>query len=215
MRVKRTAATDEALRDGRGAAWEKIEAREVVLVPTPLVLVAPVSPYLALSQTHGAVKALSARAAHNGETLSIRLAWEDSNRDDRIADLDRFSDAAAVVFPLLDDANPITMGDEEKPVNAWLWRADLGEPFDVIARGYSTSERRPAGASGLAARGQHADGQWVVVFQRPLHPASGEFARFDPGAPAKAAFAVWEGSNAERAGQKAISGAFIELELDR
>ena len=84
----------------------------------------------------------------------------------------------------------------------------------MIARGYSTSQRRPANASGLAARGRHEDGRWVVVFQRPLRPASDEFAAFEPGTSAKIAFAVWDGSNAERAGQKAVSGAFIELPLD-
>jgi DMSO reductase family type II enzyme heme b subunit len=179
-----------------------------------VILTAAVSPYLASSQDHGAVKSLSARALHNGGTLNIRLAWDDPAKDDAIRDLDGFADAAAISFPLLADANPFTMGDEAQPVNAWLWRADRGEPFDVIARGYSTSQRRPANASGLAARGLHEDGGWVVVFQRPLRPASGEFAAFEPGTTAKIAFAVWDGSNAERAGQKAFSGAFIELPLD-
>ena len=118
------------------------------------------------------------------------------------------------MFPLLGDANPLTMGDEKLPVNAWLWRADRAEPFDVIARGFSTSQRRPATSSGLVARGLHRDGTWVVVFQRPLWPPDGEFVRFQPGDSAKIAFAVWEGSNAERAGQKAISGGFMDLKLD-
>ena len=48
----------------------------------------------------------------------------------------------------------------------------------------------------------------------PLQPGSGEFAVFAPGQPAKIAFAIWEGSNAERAGQKAVSGIFTEFELE-
>jgi DMSO reductase family type II enzyme heme b subunit len=119
------------------------------------------------------------------------------------------------MFPLLENANPITMGDAQQPVNVWLWKADRDEPFDVIARGYSTSQRRPASSSRLAARAAYRDGGWNLVFQRPLdRPGSGEFARFAPGRPSKIAFAVWEGSNAERAGQKAISGAFLDLELE-
>jgi DMSO reductase family type II enzyme heme b subunit len=173
-----------------------------------------VSPYMAFSQNHGVVKGLSARALHNGRTLNIRLAWDDPAKDDAIWDLDRFADAAAILFPLLGEANPISMGDEAKPVNAWLWRADHAEPYDVIARGFSTTQRRPASASGLAARGQREDGRWVVVFQRPLRPRGPEFVAFELGTTAKIAFAVWDGSNAERAGQKAVSGAFIELPLD-
>ena len=215
MKVKRLAATNEELLDDQGAPWAKLEARKIVLVPAPVVMTMEISPYLALSQGHGAVKAVSARMAHNGETLSIRLSWEDPRQDDRIPDLDRFADAAAVVFPLQGDANPLTMGDEARPVNAWLWKADRPEPFDVIARGFSTSQRRPASESGLVAKGRYRDGGWVLVFQRPLHPGSGEFAHFEPGTSAKISFAVWDGSNAERAGQKAISGAFLDLELER
>jgi DMSO reductase family type II enzyme heme b subunit len=106
------------------------------------------------------------------------------------------------------------MGDEKNPVNAWLWRADREEPFDVIARGYATSERRPGSTSGLVAKGVYRNGEWIVVFQRPLQPGPGEFVRFEPGSAARIAFAVWEGSNAERAGQKAVSGAFLDIKLD-
>jgi DMSO reductase family type II enzyme heme b subunit len=119
------------------------------------------------------------------------------------------------MFPLQGDANPVTMGDAKQPVNAWLWKADRAEPFDVIARGYSTSQRRPAASSQLAASASYNDEGWHLVFQRPLdHPGSGEFTRFVPGQHSKIAFAIWEGSNAERAAQKAVSGAFIDLELE-
>ena len=215
MRVKRVAVPDEALLDGAGAAWALPAGQHIALVPAPVTMAAAVSPQMALSRTHGRVRAASARALHNSETLSVRLAWKDAAEDDAIRDLDQFADAAAIMFPLLADANPVTMGDEQQPVNAWLWKADRPEPFDVIARGYSTSERRAASESGLVARGEHRGEKWVLVFQRPLLPGNGEFAHFEPGTSAKIAFAVWDGSNAERAGQKAVSGAFIELPLDR
>ena len=215
MKVRRVAAANESLLDPDGSSWTGVDTHAIKLAPAPVAMVASVSPQIAMSRGHGKVQQLSTCIVHNGETLSIRLSWEDPVKDDRIQDLDRFVDAAAVLFPLLEDANPLTMGDEKNPVNAWLWRADRDEPFDVIARGYSTSERRPGGSSGLAARGLHRDGAWAVVFQRPLRPGTGEFARFEPGGSARIAFAVWEGSNAERAGQKAVSGTFLDLELDR
>lgn len=214
VKVRRVRAGSEALLDAGSAAWAGLGAQTVALAPSPVAMAAAVSPQMAQSTGHGKVARLEARIAHNGETLSVRLAWKDPDRDDHLADLDRFADAAAIMFPLNEDANPITMGDEKNPVNAWLWRADRDAPFDVIARGYGTSERRPGSHSGLVARSDYREGGWVVVFQRPLHPAGGETARFDAGGATRIAFAVWEGSNAERAGQKAVSGAFLDLRFD-
>jgi DMSO reductase family type II enzyme heme b subunit len=215
VRVKRVEATNEELLQADGSSWARLDAHQIDLTPTPIPVTAGVSVYLALSKGHGKVQRIFARMAHNGETLSLHLSWEDPQKDDRIMDLDRFVDAAAVLFPLVADTSPLTMGDETKPVNAWLWKADREEPFDVIARGFSTSQRRPASSSGLVARSLYSDGKWVVVFQRPLHPKSGEFIHFEPGSSASIAFAVWEGSNSERSGQKATSGVFVDLELDR
>jgi DMSO reductase family type II enzyme heme b subunit len=213
-KLKRVTATNQELLEVDGAAWAGLAPVGIDLVPTPVALAAAVSSQIALSQDHGKVRRVEVRLAHNGESLSVRLSWLDAQRDDRIADLDRFADGAAVMFPLLEDANPVTMGDEQQPVNVWLWKAEREEPFDVIARGYSTSQRRPASSSQLAASARYRDGEWHLVFQRPLEAGSGDFARFAPGQLVKLAFAIWEGSNSERAGQKAISGAFVEFELE-
>jgi DMSO reductase family type II enzyme heme b subunit len=213
-KVKRVAATSQKLLEVDGAAWRGLDGIGIDLIPAPVTMAASVSGQMALSRSHGKVRRVEARLAHNGEILSVRLSWQDDERDDRIEDLDRFADGAAVMFPLLDEANPFTMGDAQRPVNAWFWRADREEPFDVIARGYSTSQRRPASSSQLQASALYRDGEWHLVFQRSLQPASGEFARFAPGQPAQIAFAIWEGSNAERSGQKAVSGAFLDLELE-
>jgi DMSO reductase family type II enzyme heme b subunit len=213
-KVKRITATRQKLLEIDAAAWTGLERIKIDLVPAPVTMAASVSGQMALSQNHGKVRRVEARLAHNGEILGVRLSWQDAQKDDRIEDLDQFADGAAVMFPLQGDANPFTMGDAERPVNAWFWRADLAEPFDVIARGYSTSQRRPAGSSQLEANALYRDGEWHLVFQRPLQTGSGEFTRFAPGESSKIAFAIWEGSNAERAGQKAVSGAFLDLELE-
>ncbi len=216
MRVNRVKAASHELLESDGAAWSDLETNRIDLIPAPVAMAAALSMHMAVSQGHGKVRRLEARLAHDGETLSIRLSWEDSAHDDRIRDLDQFVDAAALLFPLRPDTNPLTMGGEEtKPVNAWLWKADQPEPFDVIARGYSTTQRRPASSSGLVASSLYRDGRWAAVFQRPLDPGSGEFARFEPGGSAQVGFAVWDGGNAERAGQKAVTAAFHPLELDR
>jgi len=215
MRISRVDTPSAALLDADASAWTRLRPHRIALMPAPVAMAAGVSPQLSLSVDHGKVPSLSTRMAHDGETLSIRLSWQDGQRDDAIGDLDRFVDAAAVMFPLAGNPNPLTMGDEAAPVNAWFWKADRAEPFDVVARGYSTSQRRPAAASGLVARGIHRAREWALVFQRPLRPAGADFAAFQADGSARIAFAVWEGSNADRSGQKAVSAEFLGLKLDR
>jgi len=214
IRAHRLDVGNERLADPSSQEWASCERHRIDLMPTPIAMVHEVSPYLVPTLGHGKTDGLEARFAHDESTLSIRLAWRDSSKDDRIADLDRFVDAAAVLFSLVPGTSPFVMGESEKPVNAWLWRADRDEPFDVIGRGYSTTERRPATESGLAARALYEEGEWRLVFQRPLEVAKGEHVRFRAGQAQEIGFAVWEGSNRERSVQKAVSAGFLSLTLE-
>ena len=103
------------------------------------------------------------------------------------------------------------MGSKGAPVNAWLWKADEPEPFDVVAEGYATSQRRTAEASGLKASAAHARGHWVLVLQRPL-VVDGVFVSLAGDEDVGIALAIWEGANKERAAQKSVSGDFVPLE---
>lgn len=200
--------------DPAAGAWAQCGSEVVTLTPAPVALVSAVSPYVAGSTGHGRVPQVEARAAHDGKDVWLRLAWPDATRDDRLVDLDRFADAAAVLFPLVDGADPFLMGAPGKPVNAWLWRADTPAPFDVFAEGYATSRRRPATKSGLAARARH-DGQgWAVVFQRPLAAADSGCVTLAPGTPAQVAFAIWDGAARDRSAQKAVSAGLLPLEIE-
>jgi DMSO reductase family type II enzyme heme b subunit len=199
--------------DPRDRVWQRARESRLVLQPSPVPLAAGVSLYLALSTGHGRVPSLGVRLLHDGAHLAIRLAWPDPSRDDRLLDLDRFVDAAAVMFPLDERAEAWTMGSAEAPVNLWLWRADRPEPFDVIAHGFSTSRRRPATWSGLEARAEHTEAGWAVVFRRALASAAAETVSLKPAGTTRLAFAVWDGSNAERAGQKAVSAGFAPARL--
>ena len=55
-----------------------------------------------------------------------------------------------------------------------------------------------------------------MVFSRPLHVggAEGGGVEFAPGARTKVAFAVWNGSNGERAGIKAFSQTWLSLKIE-
>ena len=219
--------------------WERAGERRLALQPAPVGLAVEVSPYLSRSYGHGRIREVRVRLLRDAERLAIRLVWADATRDDRLADLDAFADAAAVMFPLSEGATALTMGAAQAPVNLWLWKADRPEPFDLVARGFSSSRRRPAAPGGLEARARHADGIWRLVFRRPLAAAAEERVELaggpsvgPPDRPTSGlpegrptsgpsdrptsglAVAVWDGDNAERAGQKSISGEFLPLYLE-
>jgi len=214
MRVQRRLFSEAQLADGHASAWEGIEEQEITLVPAPLALTESVSPYLSRSTGHGKIDKIRVRMVHDGSTLSIRLNWHDPEKDDELNDLDQFTDAAAIMFPLLPGASAMTMGTPEKPITAWLWKADENEPFDVFAQGYATSNRRRGAASGLTATSYHDDDRWTVVFQRSLSTTAELVATIEPGSRSAIAFAVWEGSNNERSGQKSVSGEFTQLAVE-
>lgn len=211
MKVSKVSASDSDLANGGSSVWGGVDETAIDLMPSPVGMAETTSPFMALSTDHGKVEAAKVRIASNGQSLSIRLSWADPEADDAPADLDEFPDGAAVMFPLIPGADALTMGGPGTPVNAWLWKADEPEPFDVVAEGYATSDRRAAGASGLKASASHEGGRWILVFQRPLE-ADGAFVSFKEEDKVGISFAIWEGANKERAGQKSVSGDFEPLD---
>jgi DMSO reductase family type II enzyme heme b subunit len=219
MKIPYSKVDDNTFLDPTASAWERVPMTEIGMYATPLALTQDLSPFMALSTDHGKIDKLRVRAATNGKTISIQLSWSDGSENAAIRDLDDFVDAAAVLFPLTAEANAVTMGDADNPVNSWFWKADQPGPFDVIAHGFGSSRRRSAEDSGLQTVARHRDGRWHVVFQRPLRGKllSSEHVKFVPGSPStevKMSFAVWDGGNAERAGQKSFSGGWQTFEME-
>ncbi|WP_415381234.1 ethylbenzene dehydrogenase-related protein [Halosimplex sp. TS25] len=70
----------------------------------------------------GSVDELDVQTAANESHVAVRLSWEDSTRDDDIAEPRNFSDGAAVMLKT-GEQPPITMGAAGTPVNVWYWRA--------------------------------------------------------------------------------------------
>lgn len=216
MKAYRIAASNAELLDPGSVKWKTVPVETVTLAPTPIAALAgEVSPFLAVDSTdHGRINSANVSIAHNGESLAIRLSWK-SDKHDTIRDLNEFVDGTAVLFPLSAAANAVTMGAKGAPVNAWYWKANHAqEPYDVIAEGFGSSERRSAKVSGLMSRATYADGAWTVVLCRPLTAGRGHV-RFIPGKSTRIAMAVWDGGNLERSGRKSFSGEFVTLDIEK
>lgn len=212
MKAKRIAANDDVLLDVGASIWGGAEVTDFSMWPTPLSMVAETSPFLARSEDHGVIKNLRAAAVHNGNMIALRLNWA-AEKHDKLGDLDSFVDGVAVLFPTVRGAPAATMGAKGKPTNAWYWKANAIDPFEVVAEGFASVQRlKDKTASDLKVAARHQDGEWNVILRRSLVARDG-LVKFKPGGGAKIAFAVWSGGNAERSGRKSFSGEFVDFEI--
>lgn len=211
--ARRVSATDRALLDPASPEWNGLPEAKLTLEPTPIL--AQPSHYIQekwKEAPYGLIQKLMVRAAHNGERLYFHLSWADETDDEAVRDTDQFTDAAAVLFPVNGDAPLQSMGSPQAPVSAWYWRPDFEEPLSIAAQGTGTT-RRIQGPE-LGAAGGHERGSWSVVLRRKLASQAPEDVSLAPGTSGKVGFAVWQGSNQERGGLKAVTLDWEPLEID-
>lgn len=87
----------------------------------------------------GSVNSADVKAVHDGLTIYFQISWKDPTENARAIAIHEFRDAVALMFPL--GAVNITpaehfsprMGDREKPVNLWHWKADWES--DLLVKG--------------------------------------------------------------------------------
>jgi DMSO reductase family type II enzyme heme b subunit len=217
MQCKKVNLSREQLLDPAAAEWSSISGETLKMDATPLAN--QPSEYIKASRdakSIGKVKSLTVQAAHNGSEIFFRLSWEDSSKNVEITDDNQFPDGCGLLMPLSGGDPPIDeMGSKDFPVNAWFWRADLkDESRNTVARGLGStqfSKKTP-----IVVKSRWDRDTWAVVFVRPLAvPEQKEEAvQLAAGQAVKIGFAVWEGSNGERAGVKSFSKEWRELALE-
>ena len=139
-----------------------------------------------------------------GSGWHVFVAWPcPDRRANTTTDVNRFSDAAAILAPATPDAPMMTMGNQDAPVDGWLWRADREGGIRVTARGFGTSERLdlPARTTITAA---WSNGLWGVGFDVPGWESLRRQMLIG--------VAVWQGVAAERAGLKSVSTNWITVQ---
>jgi len=216
MLVKKVSTPRDVLLNPEASQWKKTAAETLALSGTPLKL--QPSGYVKAAFAHrpfGAVKKVSVGAVHDGEEVFFHLRWADSTDDTTIRNSDTFLDGAALLFPILSDAPIISMGSKTQPVNAWYWRADFGEKGkNNVAEGLGTT--RETAVSHVVCRAVWKSATWQLVIARPLAvpDQANEAVQLKAGGTTRFGVAVWEGANGERAGIKAFSQAWKELQFE-
>lgn len=188
------ATEGESLEAPDGAGWSRAPAATVSLAASGAAV--PASDDVTVTR-------LNVEAARTDDRLYLRLSWADGTRDTSAAEIRGFADAVAVQLPANASARPpIAMGRTDNPVNVWYWAAD-GTSEELLAGGPGTTTR--FADSRVTTDAAYRDGRWHVVFSRPLEAASTNRTSVPTEADMDIALAVWNGSNAERSGQKAVS----------
>jgi hypothetical protein len=127
-----------------------------------------------------------------------------------------FSDAVAVQIPseLTTGARKpyFIFGDAQNPVDLWFF--DLTNPNPLQFTGRGSGDIVPNDTGDLSGVASYDQGEWSVIFKRPLSTTAG--APFTPGAFVPVAFSVWDGFARERGNRRGLTvwySLYVEPEV--
>ena len=127
-----------------------------------------------------------------------------------------FSDAVAIQIPSLVPAGArkpyFIFGDAQSPVDLWFFDLARPEPLQFTGRG--SADVAPNDTGDLTGVASYDQGEWSVIFKRPLRATSG--AAFSPGQFMPVAFSVWDGFSRERGNRRGLTvwySLYVEPEV--
>lgn len=158
---------------------------------------------------YGLLKSLEAQSVHDGSHIAIRLRW--ASEKPETGGREGFPDAAAIAFPVRGEPALWSMGNEDEPVQFIQWQALKNKVRSVVAWGIGSSV--PGTDVSESVTAGWSQGFWTLVMLRTL-AGGAEAATLVPGQQTQIGFAIWNGSNEERAGLKAVSTDWVVLDID-
>jgi cbb3-type cytochrome c oxidase subunit III len=116
-----------------------------------------------------------------------------------------FSDAVMVQIPSQPQTGArkpyFLFGDAEYPADLWFF--DLARPEPLRFTGKGSASIAPNDLAGLAGVAKYDQGEWSVIFKRPLRVESA--ASFSTGEFLPIAFSVWDGFARERGNKRGLT----------
>jgi mono/diheme cytochrome c family protein len=127
-----------------------------------------------------------------------------------------FSDAVSIQIPSEVPTGArkpyFIFGDADYPVDLWFFDLATAAPAQFTGKGSAAIAPNDTGdLSGIAGYDQ---GEWSVIFKRPLRPKAG--APFAPGQFLPIAFSVWDGFSRERGNRRGLTtwySAYVEPQV--
>ncbi len=171
---------------------------------------------------------LTVQSLRNNKKIAFRLQWSDVSPDLAQPGSSRFLDGAALQFVSKSSIQSTYygMGESNKPVNIWHWRADSSQqvmgreidshsmkldPFreeaveELNSSGFGTLTVQTLEDQQVQGKGMWRDGKWTVVFIRDLVTDSPFDAQFYAAGKAMIALALWDGALKEKNANKRVS----------
>jgi len=144
---------------------------------------------------------LSVEPADKGWKISLR--WECPAPVKSIAkETDKFLDCCALLVPVTEDAQWVTMGAPGKAVEGLLWKADREKLWRMHAEGLGTMQRSDAPQDWKVAAAWD-NGHWLVSFEIADWPLLAQQKQL--------AFAIWKGEKQDRGGLKSVSPGWLSV----
>ena len=103
-------------------------------------------------------------------------------------------------------------GDAQNSVDLWFFDLARHEPLQFTGRG--SADIAPNDTGDLTGVASYDQGEWSVIFKRPLRASSG--AAFTPGEFLPVAFSVWDGFSRERGNRRGLTAwysIYVEPEV--
>ncbi len=127
-----------------------------------------------------------------------------------------FSDAVSIQIPSQVPAGArkpyFIFGDAQNSVDLWFF--DLARPDPLQFTGRGSGDIAPNDTGDLTGVASYDQGEWSVIFKRPLRATSG--APFSPGEFMPVAFSVWDGFSRERGNRRGLTvwySLYVEPEV--
>ncbi len=122
-----------------------------------------------------------------------------------VAPPSEFSDAVAIQIPMTAPTGArkpyFIFGDGANPVDLWYFDLAKAEPQQFTGKG--SADITPNDTGDVTGIAKYDQGEWSVMFVRPLRPTAG--ARFAPGEFMPIAFTVWDGFSRERGNRRGLT----------
>jgi mono/diheme cytochrome c family protein len=127
-----------------------------------------------------------------------------------------FSDAVAIQIPSQVPAGArkpyFIFGDPQNSVDLWFFDLARPEPLQFTGRG--SADIAPNDTGDVTGVANYDQGEWSVIFKRPLRPTAG--AAFSQGQFLPIAFSVWDGFSRERGNRRGLTAwyyVYLEPEV--